>query len=118
MTLAKFPRWEISSFLCFFPMVIPCKGPFDQPPRARVTAFADAFLHLDRKNNSDRVEFLMYDGDFFVPIVRLDLLERDGIPLPNTWEEALAIAKSAWASAVGLAHWARRSQLGPTHNRR
>ncbi|CAJ1381343.1 unnamed protein product [Effrenium voratum] len=46
-----------------------------------------------RKNNSDRVEFLMYDGDFFVPIVRLDLLERDGIPLPNTWEEALAIAK-------------------------
>ena len=34
-----------------------------------------------------------YDGDFFVPLIRLDLLERDQLPLPNTWEEVLALAE-------------------------
>ena len=40
----------------------------------------------------------MYDGDFFVPIIRIDLLERDQIPLPNTWEEAIEVARrsSEW----------------------
>ncbi|CAK9074989.1 unnamed protein product [Durusdinium trenchii] len=34
----------------------------------------------------------MYDGDFFVPVIRLDLLERDQLPLPNTWREVLDLA--------------------------
>lgn len=46
-----------------------------------------------KKDGETRLDFLMYDGDFFVPIVRLDLLEKHDIPLPNTWEEVLEIAK-------------------------
>jgi hypothetical protein len=34
-----------------------------------------------------------YDGDFFVPLVRLDLLEKHDLPLPNTWEEVVTYAK-------------------------
>ncbi len=33
-----------------------------------------------------------YDGDFFVPIIRLDLFEKHGIPLPNTWEDVVEAA--------------------------
>ena len=40
---------------------------------------------------------LRYDGDFFVPLIRLDLLERDQLPLPNTWEEVMALAERALA---------------------
>ena len=47
-----------------------------------------------RRNGTDQLDFLLYDGDFFVPIIRLDLLERDNLPLPNTWDEALAFAES------------------------
>lgn len=38
------------------------------------------------------IDFLMFDGDFFVPTVRLDVLERHNVALPNTWDEAVAIA--------------------------
>ena len=34
----------------------------------------------------------MMDGDFFVPIIRLDLLEHHNLSLPNTWEELAEIA--------------------------
>ena len=47
-----------------------------------------------RRNGTDQLDFLLYDGDFFVPIIRLDLLERDNLPLPNTWDEVLALAES------------------------
>lgn len=47
------------------------------------------YRHSDGTTN---IEFLMYDGDFFVPVVRLDLLEKHDIPLPNTWEELVEIA--------------------------
>jgi Bacterial extracellular solute-binding protein len=46
-----------------------------------------------RKNGASNIDFLMYDGDFFVPLVRLDLLEKYDIPMPNTWEELVEIAK-------------------------
>jgi hypothetical protein len=46
-----------------------------------------------RKNGVSNIDFLMYDGDFFVPIIRLDLLEEHDIPLPNTWEEVVAISE-------------------------
>jgi len=45
-----------------------------------------------RKNGQTDIDFLMYDGDFFVPIIRLDLLEKYDKPLPNTWEEVLDLA--------------------------
>ena len=45
-----------------------------------------------RKDGSTNIDFLMYDGDFFVPVVRLDLLEKYGKPLPNTWEEVAELA--------------------------
>ena len=47
------------------------------------------YRHLDGTTN---IEFLMYDGDFFVPVIRLDLLEKHDIPLPNTWDEVVEIA--------------------------
>lgn len=46
-----------------------------------------------RQDKVTNIDFLLYDGDFFVPIVRLDLLEKHNIPLPNTWDEVVAIAK-------------------------
>ncbi|CAK9074804.1 unnamed protein product [Durusdinium trenchii] len=45
-----------------------------------------------RTGSKSQLEFLMYDGDFFVPVIRLDLLERDQLPLPNTWREVLDLA--------------------------
>lgn len=45
-----------------------------------------------RKNGKTDIDFLMYDGDFFVPIIRLDLLEEYNKPLPNTWEEVMELA--------------------------
>lgn len=45
-----------------------------------------------RRNGTLELHFLMYDGDFFVPLIRLDLLERDQLPLPNTWDEVLELA--------------------------
>jgi hypothetical protein len=45
-----------------------------------------------RKDGVTNIDFLMYDGDFFVPIIRLDLLEKYNFSLPNTWEEVVALA--------------------------
>eukprot|EP00957_Ditylum_brightwellii_P045433 3444199-Ditylum_brightwellii.AAC.1 len=45
-----------------------------------------------RKDGQTNIDFLMYDGDFFVPIIRLDLLEKYGKALPNTWEEVMELA--------------------------
>ncbi|MGK3739783.1 MAG: hypothetical protein ACI8RD_004614 [Bacillariaceae sp.] len=39
------------------------------------------------------IDLLMADGDFFVPIIRIDLLERDNKPLPHTWEDLVELAK-------------------------
>lgn len=46
-----------------------------------------------RKNGVTNIDFLMYDGDFFVPVIRLDLLEKFNKPLPNTWDEVVDLAK-------------------------
>lgn len=45
-----------------------------------------------RSNGETNVDFLMYDGDFFVPIIRLDLLQKHNKSLPNTWEEVVELA--------------------------
>lgn len=45
-----------------------------------------------RKDGQTNIDFLMYDGDFFVPIIRLDLLEKYEKALPNTWEEVVELA--------------------------
>ena len=45
-----------------------------------------------RKNGKTDIDFLMYDGDFFVPIIRIDLLEKYDKSLPNTWEEVMELA--------------------------
>jgi hypothetical protein len=39
------------------------------------------------------LEFLLYDGDFFVPVIRIDLLEKHGMALPNSWEEVVHYVK-------------------------
>ena len=46
-----------------------------------------------RKNGKTNIDLLMADGDFFVPLVRIDLLERDGFALPHTWEDVVKLAK-------------------------
>ena len=46
-----------------------------------------------RKEGKTNIDLLMADGDFFVPVVRIDLLERDGKPLPHTWEDLVDLAK-------------------------
>lgn len=46
-----------------------------------------------RKDGVTQIDTLMLDGDFFVPIIRLDLLEKYDLPLPNTWEEVAEYAK-------------------------
>lgn len=46
-----------------------------------------------RKDGLTNIDFLMYDGDFFVPIIRLDLLEKYQLPLPNTWDEVVEYAR-------------------------
>mmetsp|Transcript_5419 Transcript_5419/g.7092 ORF Transcript_5419/g.7092 Transcript_5419/m.7092 type:complete len:986 (+) Transcript_5419:173-3130(+) len=46
-----------------------------------------------RKDGKTNIDLLMADGDFFVPVVRIDLLERDGLPLPHTWDDLIDIAK-------------------------
>ena len=33
------------------------------------------------------------DGDFFVPVVRIDLLEKEGLPLPHTWDDLVELAR-------------------------
>lgn len=45
-----------------------------------------------RKDGKTNIDLLMADGDFFVPIIRLDLLERDGKALPHTWEDVVELA--------------------------
>jgi len=46
-----------------------------------------------RKDGKTNIDLLMADGDFFVPIIRIDLLERDGLPLPHTWEDLVELGK-------------------------
>ena len=46
-----------------------------------------------RKDGKTNIDLLMADGDFFVPVVRIDLLERDRKPLPHTWEDLVELAK-------------------------
>lgn len=46
-----------------------------------------------RKDNKTNIDLLMADGDFFVPLVRIDLLERDNKPLPHTWEDVVELAQ-------------------------
>jgi hypothetical protein len=46
-----------------------------------------------RKNGKTNIDLLMADGDFFIPAVRIDLLERDGKPLPHTWDDLMELAK-------------------------
>lgn len=46
-----------------------------------------------RRNGETNIDFLMYDGDFFVPVIRLDLLEKHDKALPNTWNEVVDLAK-------------------------
>jgi len=46
-----------------------------------------------RKNGKTNIDLLMADGDFFVPLVRIDLLERDGFALPHIWEDVVKLAK-------------------------
>lgn len=48
------------------------------------------YKHVGGENS---LEFLMYDGDFFVPIIRMDLLEKHDLAIPNTWEEVVEYAK-------------------------
>jgi len=50
-------------------------------------------MGMYRRDGRDDIDFLMFDGDFFVPLVRIDILEREGLPLPNTWEEAVSQAQ-------------------------
>lgn len=45
-----------------------------------------------RKDGKTNIDLLMADGDFFIPVVRIDLLERDGRPLPHTWEDLVELA--------------------------
>jgi ABC-type glycerol-3-phosphate transport system substrate-binding protein len=46
-----------------------------------------------RKDGESNIDFLMYDGDFFVPIIRLDLLEKYDMPMPNTWDELVELVQ-------------------------
>ncbi|KAL3912259.1 MAG: hypothetical protein SGILL_006953 [Bacillariaceae sp.] len=46
-----------------------------------------------RKNGVSNIDFLMYDGDMLVPLIRIDLLEQYDIPMPNTWEEMVDVVK-------------------------
>jgi len=46
-----------------------------------------------RKDGKTNIDLLMADGDFFVPVVRIDLLEKHGIALPHTWDDLMEIAK-------------------------
>jgi len=46
-----------------------------------------------RKDGKTNIDLLMADGDFFVPLVRIDLVERDDKPMPHTWEDVMEIAK-------------------------
>lgn len=46
-----------------------------------------------RKDGKTNIDILMADGDYFVPIIRLDLLQRDKKPLPHTWEDVVNLAK-------------------------
>ena len=46
-----------------------------------------------RANGVTNIDFLMYDADAFVPIIRLDLLEEHNLALPNTWDEVVELVK-------------------------
>lgn len=46
-----------------------------------------------RKDGKTNIDLLMADGDFFVPVVRIDLLERDNKPLPHTWDDLVDLVK-------------------------
>lgn len=46
-----------------------------------------------RKDGKTNIDLLMADGDFFTPVIRIDLLERDGLPMPHTWDDLVEIAR-------------------------
>jgi hypothetical protein len=46
-----------------------------------------------RTGGQTNIDLLMADGDFFTPVVRIDLLEKDGLPLPHTWDDLVELAK-------------------------
>ncbi len=46
-----------------------------------------------RKDGKTNIDLLMADGDFFVPVVRIDLLERDNKPLPQTWDDLVDLVQ-------------------------
>jgi ABC-type glycerol-3-phosphate transport system substrate-binding protein len=46
-----------------------------------------------RRDGESNIDFLMFDGDFLVPIIRLDLLEKYDIPMPNTWNDLVEVVK-------------------------
>jgi len=46
-----------------------------------------------RKDGKTNIDLLMADGDFFVPVVRIDLLERDNKPIPHTWDDVVELAR-------------------------
>ena len=46
-----------------------------------------------RKDGKTNIDLLMADGDFIEPVIRIDLLEKYDLPLPNTWEEVVEYAK-------------------------
>ena len=46
-----------------------------------------------RKGGRTNIDLLMADGDFFTPVIRIDLLERDGLALPQTWDDLVQIAR-------------------------
>lgn len=88
-SLAAFPEWSALGLI----------EPLNERIRdsAKLIQWPDVLYQVRamgsfRDGMNTWIDFLMFDGDFFVPTVRLDLLERHKLPLPNTWDEAVAIA--------------------------
>lgn len=46
-----------------------------------------------RRDGKMDIDFLMFDGDFFVPLVRLELLERFEKSIPHTWDDVVELAR-------------------------
>ncbi|KAL7516874.1 hypothetical protein ACHAWX_002366, partial [Stephanocyclus meneghinianus] len=65
--------------------------------KATMLQYADIFPKVRnmgeyRKDGKTNIDLLISDGDFFLPVVRIDLLERDGLPLPHTWDDLVELA--------------------------
>lgn len=88
-SLTAFPEWSALGLV--------------EPLNERIRDSAELIRWLDvlpqvramgsfRDGTNTWIDFLMFDGDFFVPTVRLDILERHNLSLPNTWDEAVALS--------------------------